>query len=388
MKPVRPGPQPSLRILVAPDKFKGTLSAPDAARAIAQGWRQARPHDRLHPFPISDGGDGFGALLARHLGAVRYVVRTVDAAHRPLQAVWWFDPRRRLAIIEAARVIGLAMLPPGRFHPFTLDTAGLAAVLRAAARRNARACLVGIGGSATNDAGFGLAHALGWQFLDAQDTPITQWTDLWRLHRITPPNPPLRLPPIRVAVDVQNPLLGPSGATRVYGPQKGMRPDDTPAAERCLRQLARVIDRQLHPSHPCHTRPGAGAAGGLGFAFAAFTRARLVPGFDLFARLTHLPRHIRNVSLVLTGEGAIDRTTLTMGKGVGQLARLAQTLGRPCIALAGRTSVVLRRTDPFHRVFAITPSLTSAAQAMAEPTRWLHKLARHAAVAWTHAAPH
>ena len=150
----------ALNVLIIPDKFKGTLTAAAAANAIARGWKRARPEDRLELLPMSDGGDGFGELVGKMMGATTKLAKTVDAAHRPCRSRLWCDARGKTVIIDSSRVIGLAMLPPGRFHPFDLDTFGLGTFLRVAAVRCARRCLVGIGGSATNDGGFGMARAL------------------------------------------------------------------------------------------------------------------------------------------------------------------------------------------------------------------------------------
>jgi glycerate kinase len=215
-----------MNVLILPDKFKGTLTARAAAQAIAAGWRRGRSGDSLSLLPMSDGGDGFGGVLGGLMGAREQKAGTVDAAHRPCVARWWWEPKTRTAVIESAAAIGLAMLPPGEFHPFALDTFGLGAIIEAAAAKGARRCLMGIGGSATNDGGFGMARALGWRFLDGEDRPIEQWTYLERLERIQAPPRRLRFGRWLVAVDVQNPLLGPRGATRVYGPQKGLSPGD------------------------------------------------------------------------------------------------------------------------------------------------------------------
>src|SRR5258707_2429057 len=153
-----------MNILIIPDKFKGTLTAEAAAQAIARGWNATRPDDLLDLLPMSDGGDGFGEVLSGLLGAKVQNLRTINAAHRPCAAKWRWQPTTRTAIIESATVIGLANLPPKRFHPFELDTYGLGAVIEAASDKGARRCFVGIGGSATNDGGFGLARSLGWQF--------------------------------------------------------------------------------------------------------------------------------------------------------------------------------------------------------------------------------
>ena len=168
------------------------------------------------------------------------------------------------------------MLPPGRFHPFQLDTLGLGAVMRAAAERGARRCLMGIGGSATNDGGFGLARALGWEFLDREGEPIERWTGLDGLERIRVPQRRRWFSAVVVATDVRNTLLGPRGATRVYGPQKGLRPQDFALAERCLGRLARVVKQQF--GRDFAREPGAGAAGGLGFGLQAFLGAELHRG--------------------------------------------------------------------------------------------------------------
>jgi glycerate 2-kinase len=409
------------KVLVAPDKFKGTLSARAAAEAMARGWQQARPSDEVELMPVSDGGDGFGELVGACRGAVSRRCRTVDAAHRPCDAEWWWDPRTQTAVIEAARVNGLAQLPPGKYHPFELDTFGLGAVFQAAASQGARRCLVGIGGSATNDGGFGLAKALGWIFLNERGLAIERWTELHALSQIrfAPSSPEFE--EVLVAVDVQNPLLGSTGCTRIYGPQKGLRPEDWPSAERCLGRLAEVVQREipLEPANEPGSRgresapssaekdqrgltsaatgcmsaacapgiveaanePGAGAAGGLGFGLRVFLRARLEHGFGLFARYTRLEQSVRDARLVLTGEGAIDASTL-MGKGVGELAELCRRIKVPCLALAGVVTDPVEAGTRFDKALAMVPDLTTREQALAEPALWLERLAWRAAREW------
>jgi glycerate kinase len=362
-------------VLIIPDKFKGTLTAAEAAEAIARGWRSERPADSLDLLPMSDGGDGFGEVTSALLKARIQYVKTVDAAHRPCVARWWWEPRRRTAIIESAAVIGLAMLPPNRFHPFQLDTLGLGAVVRAAVKRGARRCLIGIGGSATNDGGFGLARALGWEFFGQSGEPIEQWTGLIRLEQIRAPRRRRWFSSLVVATDVQNRLLGAHGASRVYGPQKGLREEDFALADRCLGRLARVAGQQFERDFA--REPGAGAAGGLGFGLMAFLRAEMRPGFDLIARQASLERRLRAVDLVITGEGAIDRSTL-MGKGVGQIGRRCRALRIPCIGLAGMISASTGTRACFTQEHALT-ELTTVAQAKARPAYWLERLARRVA---------
>jgi glycerate kinase len=267
------------------------------------------------------------------------------------------------------------MLPPKRCHPFQLDTLGLGAVVRAAAKKGARRCLMGIGGSATNDGGFGLARALGWEFLDRQGELIERWTGLDLLERIRAPQRRRWFSSFVVATDVQNRLLGRRGATRVYGPQKGLRPQDFTLAEHCLGRLGRVAKKQF--GRDFAREPGAGAAGGLGFGLLAFLGAELQPGFDLFARQAALERHLRAADLVVTGEGTIDRSTL-MGKGVGEIALRCRKLKIPCMGLAGIVSASLETGAFFTQARALA-ELTTVAQAKAKPAYWLERLAEQVA---------
>jgi len=367
-----------LRLLIVPDKFKGTLSAAKAARAIARGWSRARRGDTVELLPISDGGDGFGETLGRLLDARVQRTRTVDAAHRPCVAQWWWQAETKTAIIESARVIGLAMLPPGNFHPFELDTFGLGAVLLAARRKGARRMIVGIGGSATNDGGFGLARALGWRFLNGSGRELERWTELDQLARVLPPRRTRLFKSLTVAVDVRNPLLSPRGATRIYGPQKGIRPQEFAVAERKLRRLARVS--RNFGGQDFAARPGAGAAGGLGFGLLAFAGARLESGFELLARCARLAQRMRTADVVVTGEGAMDDSTL-MGKGAGRVAEMCRKLRIPCIGLTGVITPSPRLCQRFVQLHALT-RLTTADEAKANAALWLERLAARAAARW------
>jgi glycerate kinase len=361
-----------MRILIVPDKFKGTLTAQRAARAIARGWRSARPADSLDLLPMSDGGDGFGEVLSGLLDARRRRILTLDAAHQPQRAVWWWQAPNRVAIIESAEVIGLALMRPKKLHPFQLDTFGLGSILQAASRAAPRQCVVGIGGSATNDGGFGLARALGWQFFDGVGNELNQWPRLRDLARILPPLAPLDLR-ITVAVDVCNPLLGPQGCSRVYGPQKGLH--EFALAEKCLRRMASLLARQHGVD--CAGVPGAGAAGGLGFGLMAFAGATLKSGFELFARYAQLEKRIRAADIVVTGEGAMDLQT-RMGKGVGQIAALSAKLHVPCIGLAGMIDATVQQSGIFAHARALT-EMTTLARAQDRAAHFLEQLAAETA---------
>ncbi|MDB6131423.1 MAG: Glycerate kinase [Verrucomicrobiales bacterium] len=366
----------SLRILIVPDKFKGTLTAQAAVDAIAAGWASRRPKDKLDLLPMSDGGDGFGEVMGALLGASCRKIRTMDAAHQACEAKWWFNRAQRIAIIESANVIGLAMLPHGKFHPTDLDTFGLGRVLLAAHKQGSRKCFIGIGGSATNDGGFGMARALGFRFLDKSQLELFSWTQLGELHHIEFPDlKHLDSMEIIVAMDVANPLLGTKGCSAIYGPQKGLRTNEIAIADQVLKRLARVVAKQQGGKY--HLTPGAGAAGGLGFGLMAFLGAKSALGFELFARHAKLQKRVKNAHFVITGEGSVDGSSL-MGKGVGETARLARKLKVPVIGLGGRVARSGELKGYFHRVIGLT-QVTSEKEAKKNPAKWLKRTAALAA---------
>ncbi|MEE2947799.1 MAG: glycerate kinase [Verrucomicrobiota bacterium] len=370
----------SRRILIVPDKFKGSLSGDEAAGAIARGWAAACPNDRLVLLPMSDGGDGFGPVMAKALGLKERLIDGIDAAGQARQVALWLDAESGQAVVETAQSNGLALLPGGRFHPFDLDTRGVGSLLLAAGQAGATRCLAGVGGSATNDGGFGLARSLGWMFWDESGSAIEHWTELEELVAIE--RPASRFwPSVTVASDVQNPLLGVEGATRVYGPQKGMRPEDFAKADACLGRLAKIAGETLGRDFSVNS--GAGAAGGLGFGLMAFAGASIEPGFEVFADATGLEEKIAETDFVVTAEGSIDEQTL-MGKGTGQIAALCRELGKPCIGLAGQLALGRPVVDPglhlFWRLGAIVPELASEPQSMAKAAIYLEQLAKREAL--------
>jgi glycerate kinase len=317
--------------------------------------------------------------MAGLLGATECVTATVDAAGRPIGAKWWWLADSRTAIIESAQVIGLALLPPKKFHPFELDTRGLAAVIRSAVAAGAQTIHLGIGGSATNDGGFGVARELGWRFFDDRDQPIEKWVKLNKLTRWLPPLDPILGVDFIVAVDVTNGLLGLNGCTRIFGPQKGILPAQFPIAEAPLERLA--LRASEHSGYDVAADPGCGAAGGLGFGLKVFLGARLEPGFELFAAHARIDEKIAKADVILTGEGMVDRQTL-MGKGTGRLAQRCQAAGKRCVAFGGMVegAAKMHTADRlFHLVHDITPSLTSPAESKQHAALWLERLAHKVA---------
>ena len=288
-----------MRIVLAPDSFKESMTAREAARAMAEGVKDADPRARTVLAPMSDGGEGFVDAVAAAWGADLVDADTVDALGRPIRAVYGLSGGR--AVMDVAGCAGLELIAPADRDVLRSSTAGLGLLMRDALRRGARTILLGIGGSATNDAGVGMLHALGAGLLDADGRPLAPRPDqLDRLAAIDASAlaPLLGGATIRVACDVTNPLTGPNGATAVFGPQKGATADLVPRLERALERVARVSGHRDQAD-----APGSGAAGGLGFALRAFLGAELEPGAELVARQIALPEAVRGADLVLTGEG-------------------------------------------------------------------------------------
>lgn len=320
-----------MRIVLAPDSFKESMTAREAARAMAEGVKDADPRARTVLAPMSDGGEGFVDAVAAAWGADLVDADTVDALGRPIRAVYGLSGGR--AVMDVAGCAGLELIAPADRDVLRSTTAGLGLLMRDALRRGARTILLGIGGSATNDAGVGMLHALGARLLDADGRPIDPRPDgLDRLAAIDTSAlaPLLDAVTIRVACDVTNPLTGPNGATAVFGPQKGATADLVPRLERALERVARVSGHRDQAD-----APGSGAAGGLGFALRAFLGAELEPGAELVARQIALPEAVRGADLVLTGEGTVDAQT-PAGKTPAGVARIAAAAGVDCVVLAGR----------------------------------------------------
>ena len=329
--------------------------------------------------PMSDGGEGFGEVVAGALGLSERLFSVTDAAGRKRRIPIWLNAQCDQAVVETAQSNGLTLLPSGQFHPFDLDTFGVGELLIQLGLAGVKTCIAGIGGSATNDAGFGMARALGWRFFDEDGQEIQHWIQLDKLASITQPKPGA-WPRVTVASDVTNPLLGPDGATRVYGPQKGMREEDFAQADACFNRLAIIMAEKIGTDFAI--TPGAGAAGGLGFGLMAFAGATLRCGFDVFGEVTNLEESIAAADLVLTAEGAIDSQT-AMGKGTGQVAQLCQRLAKPCVGLAGQLALGQAEREStaklFNQLAAVAPDLATEQESMADSANWLERLARRLA---------
>jgi glycerate 2-kinase len=322
-----------VKVVLAPDKFAGTLTAAEAAVAMAAGWSRARPADELVSVPMADGGEGTIDVVERAVpGSSRVAVEVADARGIATTATWLRLPDGR-ALIEAAEACGLRRLAPEQRKPRLATTYGVGQLLRSAADSGTTEILIGLGGSATVDGGGGMATALGHRLLRADGNRVKVGGEYLRQLVRIEPAAPLGVS-VLVAADVTNPLLGADGAAAVYGPQKGAGPEDVRVLEESLRTLADVAERDL-PGGPWRGVPGAGAAGGLGFGLAAFCGARLATGAALVANLVGLQAALDGADAVVTGEGAMDAQTVA-GKVAAYLADAAGRTGAPIYAVAGR----------------------------------------------------
>ena len=367
--------QHPLRVLIAPDKFKGTLTSEAAAQAIEKGLHRAWPKVETTRFTLTDGGEGFMELMVRQTGGRLRTAWTVDAALRPCRAVWGVLGNGRTAVIGLTSASGIAQLPAHLRNPEKTSNLGTGELLARAIREGYREVLIGLGGSATTEGGISLATAIGYKFIDKDGDKIAlNGGGLPNLARIIPPS---QMPKTRfiVATDVDNPLFGPRGAAHQFAPQKGADSAMVARLDASLRQLARIVKRDLGKDFA--KEPGAGAAGGCGYGLMTFFNAKRENGFQLVRRLTGLDALIRRHDLIITGEGCFDRTSL-LGKAPSQLGELARKLKRPVWALCGRVDLPLPRS-PFDRIAALStkenPGPPTGSLSPAQHAKRLEKLA-------------
>ncbi len=340
-----------MRILIAPDKFKGALNAREVAESIAAGLREVLPDAEMDVAPMADGGEGTAEAICDALGGSWLKCKAHDPLGREIEAHYAWIDQGKLAVMEMSEAAGMKRLRPNEFDVDLATTFGVGEMILDAAERGAQQIIIGLGGSATNDGGFGMARALGFHFYAS--ISLAEYL-LTRLRRKPPRGPELigsvaelrtlerikkpeniSLPKIVAAVDVRNPLLSENGATRVFGPQKGATPNQIGELERALTRLADVVAEQFGFDY--RDKPGAGAAGGIGFGLMSFCGATIRPGFDVVAESIGLEAKMKDVDLVITGEGSLDRQTLE-GKTPAGVARLARKLGKRVFAIVGRAT--------------------------------------------------
>jgi len=382
-----------MRILIAPDKFKGSLSAQQVAENIALGIRDVIPDAQIEIAPVADGGEGTAEVICKARGGEWVTCRAHGPLGNPIEARYVWLTENASAVIEMSEAAGLRALKDGVRDVLRANTFGVGEMLLDGAKRGAREIIVGVGGSVTNDGGFGMARALGYRFFTGErEIENGGPAKLIGLARIEAPvaagvspattlksesasasGAPLQIR-IAAACDVKNPLLGENGATRTFGPQKGATPDELEILECALTRLADTVTRELG----CDFRndPGAGAAGGLGFGLMSFCGGELRPGFDVIADAVELEQKIRRADVVITGEGKLDHQTLE-GKAPAGVARLARKFGKRVFAVVGRAALDQHVRDTFDGVYELGGSIPQARELLRERARELGAALKH-----------
>ncbi|WP_017256287.1 glycerate kinase [Pseudomonas tolaasii] len=377
-----------MKIIIAPDSFKDSLSAEGVARAIAEGLAQVWPDAQLIQCPMADGGEGtVDSVLAACNGELRR--QTVSGPlGGTVQARWGWLADSHTAIIEMAEASGLQLVPPGQRDACSSSTFGTGELIRAALDLGARRIILAIGGSATNDGGAGAMQALGVQLFDTQGQPLPPGgLALSRLARVDLEQLDSRLAQVRfeIAADVNNPLCGPHGASAIFGPQKGANPEQVQQLDAALRHFADHCAQVLPKD--VRDEPGSGAAGGLGFAAKAFLGAQFRAGVEVVAELVGLDAAVRGADLVITGEGRFDAQTLR-GKTPFGVARIAQTHNAPVIVIAGTLGDGYEQmyAHGVNAAFALPSGPTTLELACSEAPRLLRERATDIARVWQVAA--
>lgn len=372
-----------MRVLLAFDKFKDSLTAPAACAVAAAALREKHPDWSIDECPLADGGEGFASILTRAASGVMSATAVTGPRGAPHTAEFGLVPWQQIppsaqtclqlaldrrepaniAVIEMAAASGLALLPDAQRDPWQTTSQGTGELIAEAARRGVAAIVIGVGGSATNDLGLGALHALGLGFLDASGQKIippipARWAQIQRLTGEVPAT----LPPLRIACDVTNPLLGARGAAAIYGPQKGLKSQDLARLEHESARLGLLLCTHSRQSDALMDAPGAGAAGGIAFGLMAGAGAQLLPGFDLVASWLDLERRIAAADLVITGEGRFDASSLN-GKGPGAVATRALQAGKAVQVFAGQVATDAA-LPPSLQLHATTPPGLPLAEAL------------------------
>ncbi|MFJ4193884.1 glycerate kinase [Pseudomonas sp. NPDC089534] len=373
-----------MKIVIAPDSFKDSLSAQGVAEAIAAGLAQVWPEAALVKCPMADGGEGtVESILAACEGELRRT-RVRGPLGAPVDAAWGWLAHSRTAIIEMAEASGLQLVPPGQRDACVSSTFGTGELIRAALDAGAQRAILAIGGSATNDGGAGAMQALGVNLRDAHGQALAPGgLALAQLAQLDIDGLDPRLAQVRfdIAADVNNPLCGPHGASAIFGPQKGASPAQVQQLDQALGHFADLCARAL--GKDVRDEPGSGAAGGLGFAAKAFLGARFQAGVEVVAELVGLADAVQGADLVITGEGRFDAQTLR-GKTPFGVARIARQHGVPVIVIAGTLGEGYQALydHGIDAAFAVTGGPMTLEQACAEAPRLLRERACDIARVW------
>lgn len=366
-----------MRILIAPDKFKGSLSAREVADQIAIGLRDRLPNAIVKTLPMADGGEGTAEVICDACGGERITCAAHDALGRVIEAQYVWLHSSATAAIEMSAAAGMWRIAPEERDLLSANTYGVGEMMKHAAKRGAKEILLGLGGSATNDGGLGMARALGFRFFgQEQEQELESPGELVGLARISRSETEHNFPKVVAAADVRNPLLGPRGATRTFGPQKGGTPEQLEILESGLSRLADIVTRDLGSDF--RDSPGAGAAGGLGFGLMTFCGAPVKSGFDIVADFVGLMSAIDEADAVVTGEGRLDEQTLE-GKAPAGIARLARQSGKPVFAIVGSSSAMATTSALFDAVLVLARDQITPEESRARVGELLQERARELA---------
>lgn len=352
-----------MKLLLAPDSFKGSLTAQEVCAHLQDGLS---PQFECISHPLADGGEGSLAAIAAHQEA-QWIQHTVSGPlpQQQVTAQYLWIPGSKTAVIEMAQASGLILVPPDKRNAEITTSRGTGELIQAALTQGAESIQIAIGGSATNDAGLGLLSALGWQFLDQEGNPVASGGQgLSQIDQICPPPEPFPVP-VTVWCDVTNPLTGKTGAAWVYGPQKGADPSMVERLDQGLTHLQQVVERQFGVDLDF---PGAGAAGGLAAGVVWGLNAKPQSGFQAIAALTGLTAAIQQVDGVITGEGCFDGQSI-QGKVVGEVVKLCRTAQKPIVLLAGQ--ILLQEHPDIDALVSIVDQDCPVSQALANPSQSL-----------------
>lgn len=362
-----------MRILIAPDSFKGSLSALEVAANIEQGILKVIPEAKIFKVPMADGGEGTVQSLVDATGGRIIYKEVTGPLGDPVEAYFGILGDQKTAVIEMAAASGLTLVPPERLDPRNTTTYGTGELIKAALDEGVDNIIIGLGGSATNDAGIGMAQALGVHFLDSRGREVGfGGRELIRIEKIEMGglDPRIKNVDVKVACDVTNPLFGPDGAAYIYGPQKGATPEVVEFLDNCLRYFAKTVKNEL--GQDIQNISGGGAAGGLGAGLVVFLNAELKSGIQIVLEANKIDKYLQQVDLVITGEGKIDSQTIKGKTPVG-VARKAKEYNLPVIAIAGSVDddAVIVFEAGIDSVFSIIQKPISLEDAINNTAKWI-----------------
>jgi glycerate 2-kinase len=362
-----------MKIIIAPDKFKGSLTAFEVCRSVEAGIKSIDSSIEIISFPMADGGDGFASILQAYLHTETIFCKTVDPLYRPIDGTYQWNEKTKTAIIEMAVASGLVLLKDNERNPFLTSTYGTGLLIKDAINNGADKIILGIGGSATNDGGIGILEALGFKIMDGNDQPLKGMGE--SLNKITAIVPPI-LKDVRfeIACDVQNILYGLNGASFVYSPQKGADKEQVKILDDGLKNLAKVLLKET--GKDIANIAGTGAAGGIAASLLCYFNTELKQGVDMVIEASGTHRLLDNVNLVITGEGKIDHQSLD-GKVIGKIATLANEKNIPVIAFCGRLDLTeneiigtgLEEAYVIGESLSVEESMKQAAKLLTEKTK-------------------